>query len=112
MTTGLRTTMRALRRAVPAGAVATAAGLPLLCSVPARATSERLTDVDVYAYCQRWGDRVADGPSYNHYWAEIVSPQGRLGWVSAVYVGGGSNDGPVPGVPVETDTSPVHREYP
>ncbi|MFJ9817355.1 hypothetical protein ACIRU3_19175 [Streptomyces sp. NPDC101151] len=76
------------------------------------ATSERLTNVDVYAYCQRWGDRVTDGPYYNHYWVEIVSPQGWLGWVSAVYVSGGSNDGPVPGVSVETDSSPVYCEYP
>ncbi|MFE9449932.1 hypothetical protein [Streptomyces sp. NPDC006739] len=76
------------------------------------ATTERLSNVDVYAYCQRWGDRVSDGSYYNHYWVEIVSPQGWLGWVSAVYVSGGSNDGPVPGVPVETNTSPVYCEYP
>jgi hypothetical protein len=76
------------------------------------ATSERLTNVTVQAYCQRWGDRVADGPYYNHYWVEIISPQGWLGWVSAVYVSGGSNDGPVPGVPVETSSSPVYCEYP
>ncbi|MFF8401596.1 hypothetical protein ACF1AB_05170 [Streptomyces sp. NPDC014846] len=76
------------------------------------ASSERLTNVSVYAYCQRWGDRVTDGPYYNHYWVEIVTPQGWLGWVSAVYVSGGSNDGPVPGVPTETDSSPVHCEYP
>ncbi|MDX3453161.1 hypothetical protein PV396_14575 [Streptomyces sp. ME02-8801-2C] len=62
--------------------------------------------------CQKWGDRVSDGSYYNHYWVEIVTPQGWLGWVSAVYVSGGSNDGPVPGVPVETASSPVYCEYP
>lgn len=77
------------------------------------ATTERLTNVTVQAFCQRWGDRVTDGPYYNHYWLEIITPQQRfLGWVSAVYVSGGANDGPVPGIPVETSTSPVHCEYP
>ncbi|MEW2304685.1 hypothetical protein AB0958_32800 [Streptomyces sp. NPDC006655] len=75
------------------------------------ATSELLTNVNVQAYCQRWGDNVSDGAYHNHYWVEIVSPQGWLGWVSAVYVSGGSNDGPVPGVPVETNGSPVYCEY-
>lgn len=76
------------------------------------ASQERLSNVTVQAYCQRWGDRVTDGPYYNHYWVEIITPQGWLGWVSAVYVSGGSNDGPVPGVRVETDSSPVYCEYP
>ncbi|MBN0048409.1 hypothetical protein JS756_30765 [Streptomyces actuosus] len=76
------------------------------------ASQEGLTNVTVQAFCQRWGDRVADGPYYNHYWVEIITPQGWLGWVSAVYVSGGSNDGPVPGVRVETDSGPVYCEYP
>ncbi|MYR58093.1 hypothetical protein GTY54_18270 [Streptomyces sp. SID625] len=76
------------------------------------ATQERLTNVTVQAFCQRWGDRVSDGSYYNHYWVEIVTPGGWLGWVSAVYVSGGSNDGPVPNVPVETNTSAVYCEYP
>ncbi|MFH8224376.1 hypothetical protein ACH4C2_35200 [Streptomyces sp. NPDC018057] len=76
------------------------------------ATQERLTNVTVQAYCQRWGDRVSDGSYYNHYWVEIITPGGWLGWVSAVYVSGGSNDGPVPNVPVETNTGPVYCEYP
>ncbi|WP_158679302.1 MULTISPECIES: hypothetical protein [unclassified Streptomyces] len=76
------------------------------------ATQERLTNVTVQAFCQRWNERVSDGPYYNHYWVEIITPGHRLGWVSAVYVSGGSNDGPVPNVPVETDTSSVYCEYP
>ncbi|MET9147753.1 hypothetical protein [Streptomyces sp. NPDC004042] len=76
------------------------------------ATQERLTNVTVQAFCQRWADRVSDGSYYNHYWVEIVTPGGWLGWVSAVYVSGGSNDGPVPNVPVETNTGPVYCEYP
>ncbi|MFE9370552.1 hypothetical protein ACFYM2_12370 [Streptomyces sp. NPDC006711] len=76
------------------------------------ASQERLTNVNVQAFCQRWDGRVADGPYYNHYWVEIVTPGGWLGWVSAVYVSGGSNDGPVPGVPVETNSGPVYCEYP
>ncbi|MFE6867299.1 hypothetical protein ACFVFS_12110 [Kitasatospora sp. NPDC057692] len=78
----------------------------------APATQELLTNVSVRAFCQRWGGNVSDGPYYNHYWVEIVTPNGWLGWVSAVYVSGGSNDGPVPGVPVETASSPVYCEYP
>ncbi|MFE7466326.1 hypothetical protein ACFU6R_19765 [Streptomyces sp. NPDC057499] len=76
------------------------------------ASQELLTNVTVQAFCQRWNDRVADGPYYNHYWVEIITPQHWLGWVSAVYVSGGSNDGPVPGPRIETDTSPVYCEYP
>ncbi|MFG2310830.1 hypothetical protein ACGFS9_19460 [Streptomyces sp. NPDC048566] len=76
------------------------------------ATQERLTNVTVQAFCQRWGDRVSDGAYYNHYWVEIITPQHWLGWVSAVYVSGGSNDGPVPGVRVESDSGPVYCEYP
>jgi hypothetical protein len=76
------------------------------------ASQERLTNVTVQAFCQRWGDRVTDGSYYNHYWVEIITPQGWLGWVNAVYVSGGSNDGPVPGVLVETNSSPVYCEYP
>ncbi|MER6334464.1 hypothetical protein ABT298_35265 [Streptomyces sp. NPDC001034] len=75
------------------------------------ATTEQVTNATVQAFCQRWGGYVSDGPYYNHYWVEIITPQHHLGWVSAVYVSGGSNDGPVPGVPVETDDSPVYCEY-
>jgi hypothetical protein len=77
------------------------------------ASTELLSQVTVNAFCQQWGDRVADGSYYNHYWVEIVTPQGWLGWVSAVYVSGGANDGAVPGVPVQnTSGSPVVCEYP
>ncbi|MFJ2812762.1 hypothetical protein ACIQOU_27955 [Streptomyces sp. NPDC091279] len=76
------------------------------------ATSERLTNVTVQAFCQRWEEKVTDGSYYNHYWVEIITPGGWLGWVSAVYVSGGSNDGPIPNVPVETNSGPVYCEYP
>ncbi|MFJ9817354.1 hypothetical protein ACIRU3_19170 [Streptomyces sp. NPDC101151] len=131
MRTDLSTTMRALRRAVPAGAVATAAALPLLCAGPAQAAA---TDASVYvwatgvnvracpqvsaecppisgaqigrrwvtAFCQRTGGEVTDGPYRNNWWVQ-VNAGGPIGWISAVYVRGGDNDEPVPGVPTDGD---------
>ncbi|WP_051836160.1 hypothetical protein [Streptomyces sp. NRRL WC-3742] len=75
------------------------------------ATQEQVSNTNVQAFCQRWGGAVTDGPYYNHYWVEIITPQHTLGWISAVYVSGGSNDGPIPGVPIETDFHPVVCEY-
>lgn len=127
MTTSRSTTTRSLRRALPAGAVAAAAALPLLCSAPAGAAAD---DTSVYvwatgvnvrvcpevsaacppisgaqigkrwvtAFCQRTGSEVADGPYRNNWWVQ-VDAGGPIGWVSAVYVRGGNNDEPIPGLP-------------
>ncbi|MFJ2610503.1 hypothetical protein ACIQOU_27960 [Streptomyces sp. NPDC091279] len=129
MTNGLRKTMRALRRAVPAGAVATAAALPLLIPTPAQATT---ADTQVYvwatgvnvrpcpeisadcppyahsqigkrwvtAFCQRTGTQVVDGPYRNNWWVQ-VNAGGPIGWINAVYIRSGSNDQPIPGVSTE-----------
>ncbi|MFE9449931.1 hypothetical protein [Streptomyces sp. NPDC006739] len=131
MTSDLRTTTRALRRAVPAGVVATAVALPLLCSGSARASA---TDTSVYvwatgvnvrdcpqvsadcppisgaqigrrwvtAFCQRTGSEVTDGPYRNDWWVQ-VNAGGPIGWISAVYVRGGDNDQPVPALPTDGD---------
>ncbi|MFF3334066.1 hypothetical protein ACFYWX_31695 [Streptomyces sp. NPDC002888] len=67
------------------------------------ATTERLTRVRVQAYCQMDGGaqgRVTDGPYTNTYWVQIITPGRTLGWISAVFVSGGSNNSPVPGAPV------------
>ena len=130
MTTSLRTTMRALRRAVPAGAVAAAAALPLLCSAPAQAATAEssvyvwATNVNVRvcpetssacppisgaqigrrwvtAFCQTTGSEVVDGPYRNNWWVQ-VNAGGPIGWISAVYVRGGNNDEPIPSVPLES----------
>ncbi|WP_328738324.1 hypothetical protein OHA91_01140 [Streptomyces erythrochromogenes] len=67
------------------------------------ATTERLTNVRVQAYCQMDGGaagRVTDGAYTNTYWVQIITPGRTLGWISAVYASGGSNNSPVPGAPV------------
>ncbi|MGW1541922.1 hypothetical protein ACWCPM_17110 [Streptomyces sp. NPDC002309] len=51
----------------------------------------------VTAYCQSTGDTVKDGPYENNYWVQ-VDAGGPRGWISAVYVRGGSNYAPIPGV--------------
>ncbi|MFF8401597.1 hypothetical protein ACF1AB_05165 [Streptomyces sp. NPDC014846] len=131
MTTSLRTTRRALRGTVSAGAVAVAAVVPLLCAAPAQATAD---DTSVYvwatgvnvracpqvssacppishaqigkrwvtAFCQRTGSEVTDGPYRNDWWVQ-VDAGGPIGWISAVYVRGGANDEPVPGLPTDSD---------
>ncbi|MFG2310824.1 hypothetical protein ACGFS9_19430 [Streptomyces sp. NPDC048566] len=63
-----------------------------------RPTGVRLGREYVAAYCQALGDRVVDGPYRNVYWVEVAA-HGRVGWISAVYVRGGADDQPVPGVP-------------
>lgn len=68
------------------------------------ATTERLTRVRVQAYCQMDGGadgRVTDGPYTNTYWVQVITPGRTLGWISAVFVSGGSNNAPVPGAPVD-----------
>ncbi|MFG3659769.1 hypothetical protein [Streptomyces sp. NPDC047706] len=79
------------------------------------ATTERLTRVRVKAYCQvdaGEAGRVTDGPYTNTYWVQIITPGRTLGWISAVYAGGGSNNGPVPGAPVDSPSDPtIDCEY-
>ncbi|MER5216674.1 hypothetical protein ABT063_40625 [Streptomyces sp. NPDC002838] len=79
------------------------------------ATTERLTRVRVQAYCQLDAGergRVTDGPYTNTYWVQIITPRRTLGWISAVYVSGGSNNSPVPGAPVDSPTDPdIDCEY-
>ncbi|WP_432027798.1 hypothetical protein [Streptomyces sp. 1222.5] len=99
MTTSLRTTGRALRGTLSAGAVAAAAVVPLLCAAPAQAAT---SDTSVYvwatgvnvracpqvssacppishaqigkrwvtAFCQRTGSEVTDGPYRNNWWVQ------------------------------------------
>ncbi|MYR58092.1 hypothetical protein GTY54_18265 [Streptomyces sp. SID625] len=127
----LRTAARSLRHPVPAGAVATAAALPLLLPTPAQATT---SDAQLYvwatgvnvrecagvsagcppikyaqigkrwvtAYCQRQSSEVVDGPYRNNWWVQ-VNAGGPIGWISAVYVRGGDNDQPVPGLSTDSD---------
>ncbi len=131
MTSTLRAAARSLRRAIPVGAVATAAALPLLLPTPAQATTSETqvyvwaTGVNVRAcpetsaacppiagaqigkrkvtaYCQRQGSQVVDGPYRNNWWVQ-VNAGGPIGWISAVYVSTGENDQPVPGVPDGAD---------
>ena len=129
MTSTLRTAARSLRRAIPVGAVATAAALPLLLPTPAQATTSETqlyvwaTGVGTYgrarracppiagaqigkrwvtAYCQSQGSQVVDGPYRNNWWVQ-VNAGGPIGWISAVYVSTGENDQPVPGVPDGAD---------
>ncbi|WP_432139503.1 MULTISPECIES: hypothetical protein [unclassified Streptomyces] len=79
------------------------------------ATTERLTRVRVKAYCQ-WDagerGRVTDGRYTNTYWVQIITPGRTLGWISAVYASGGSNNHPVPGAPVDSPSDPtIDCEY-
>lgn len=55
-----------------------------------------------YFYCQRnLGRRETDGPWTNVWWARTDDDSGNTGvWVSDVYIKGGDNDGPVPGLPL------------
>ncbi|WP_051836161.1 hypothetical protein [Streptomyces sp. NRRL WC-3742] len=63
-----------------------------------RPTGVRLGREYVSAYCQALGDRVVDGTYANAYWVEVAA-HGQVGWISAVYVRGGDNDRPAPGIP-------------
>ncbi|MFF3735887.1 hypothetical protein [Streptomyces sp. NPDC002566] len=79
------------------------------------ATDEVLTRVRVQAYCQVGNGaagRVTDGPYTNTYWVQVITPGRTLGWISAVYVSGGSNNSPVPGAPVDGPSDPtIDCEY-
>ena len=58
----------------------------------------RLSRQWVRYYCQLQGGTVTDGRYQNNWWVEVIA--GRyVGWVNAVYVRGGGNNQPVPGVP-------------
>ena len=49
------------------------------------------------AFCQRQSTEVVDGHYRNNWWVQ-VNAGGPIGWISAVYVRGGDNDQPVPGL--------------
>ncbi|MGW7195683.1 hypothetical protein [Streptomyces chryseus] len=57
----------------------------------------KVSRMNVTAYCQNTGDTVRDGQYVNNYWVQ-VDAGGPRGWISAVYVSGGDNWGPIPGV--------------
>ncbi|MEV8589249.1 hypothetical protein AB0424_20180 [Streptomyces sp. NPDC051180] len=52
--------------------------------------------------CQRQGAAHTYGAYHNDWWARVVLREatGEGGWVNAVYLSGGDNDRPVPGLPV------------
>lgn len=53
-----------------------------------------------YFYCQALGSEVVDGPYRNDWWAKTDDDSGNKGvWVNVVYLSGGDNDQPVPGLP-------------
>ncbi|MFJ4468063.1 hypothetical protein ACIP2X_11395 [Streptomyces sp. NPDC089424] len=113
-----------LRRTAAAAAVACGAGVSLIAAAPApqaAATTTvyvwgtdvnmrscasfdcppysgiKVSRMNVTAYCQSTGDTVKDGPYENNYWV-AVDAGGPRGWISAVYVRGGGNYEPIPGV--------------
>ncbi|MFE9622841.1 hypothetical protein ACIHAR_01105 [Streptomyces sp. NPDC052016] len=113
-----------LRRTAFAAAAACGAGLSLVAAAPSpqaadttrvyvwasdvnmRACSSfscppysgiKVSRMNVTAYCQSTGDTVRDGQYVNNYWVQ-VDAGGPRGWISAVYVSGGVNWGPIPGV--------------
>ncbi|GAA1816020.1 hypothetical protein GCM10009682_41130 [Luedemannella flava] len=50
--------------------------------------------------CQRtFGVTFQTGNAVNNYWAYTLSDTGRWGWINAIYISGGDNYGPVPGLP-------------
>lgn len=52
--------------------------------------------------CQRQGDPVTYGKYHNDWWAQLYTPgeTGAQRWVNAVYIAGGGNDEPLPGLVV------------
>ncbi|MGH3415068.1 MAG: serine/threonine-protein kinase [Actinocrinis sp.] len=50
-------------------------------------------------YCQSSGAEYSNNAFRNHWWAWTRSDQGDWGWVNAVYLAGGDNDSPEPGLP-------------
>lgn len=59
--------------------------------------SVKVSRMNVTAFCQQRGDVVRDGAYVNDWWL-LVDAGGPKGWISAVYVRGGSNWGEIPGV--------------
>ncbi|WP_149180012.1 peptidase M23 [Streptomyces sp. TRM49041] len=57
----------------------------------------KVSTMNVTAFCQNQGDTVRDGAYVNDWWL-LVDAGGPKGWISAVYVRGGSNMSPIPGV--------------
>ncbi|MFE0250271.1 hypothetical protein [Streptomyces sp. NPDC059010] len=53
-----------------------------------------------YFYCQIWGHDFRYGSYYNHYWARTDDDSGnKRVWLPVVWISGGVNDGPIPGLP-------------
>ncbi|MFD4740397.1 toll/interleukin-1 receptor domain-containing protein [Streptomyces virginiae] len=52
--------------------------------------------------CQRQGSAHTYGRYHNNWWARVVLREANMGggWVNAVYLSGGDNDKPVPGLPI------------
>ncbi|MGH7883244.1 MAG: SH3 domain-containing protein, partial [Candidatus Dormibacteraceae bacterium] len=50
--------------------------------------------------CESDGDEVTYGPYRNHWWAFVESNLGDIhnGYMPAIFIKGGSNDNPLPGV--------------
>ncbi|CAL9315958.1 MULTISPECIES: peptidase M23 [unclassified Streptomyces] len=113
-----------LRRMAVAGAAAAGAAATLVTAAPAQAAANattvyvwatdvnmrscnsfscptygsiKVSRMNVTAFCQNRGDVVRDGAYVNDWWL-LVDAGGPKGWISAVYVRGGSNWGPIPGV--------------
>ncbi len=57
----------------------------------------KISKMYVTAYCQNEGDVVTDGSYRNNWWVQVEAG-GPRGWISAVYVRGGNNMAPIPGV--------------
>ncbi|MEW1550653.1 hypothetical protein [Streptomyces tsukubensis] len=57
----------------------------------------RITRMTVNAHCQERGDTVRDGPYVNDWWLKVEAG-GPVGWISGVFVRGGNNWEPIPGV--------------
>jgi hypothetical protein len=55
----------------------------------------------VHVDCQTPGDEVVDGSYRNNWWVFAESHVGNFynGYISAVFIAGGSNDAPLPGIP-------------
>ncbi|MEU9134083.1 hypothetical protein AB0D08_39460 [Kitasatospora sp. NPDC048540] len=55
---------------------------------------------DNYFYCQARGTEMSDGQYHNFWYAKTDDDSGNKGvWVNVIYLSGGGNDEPVPGLP-------------
>ena len=53
-----------------------------------------------YFYCQAVGSEMSDGAYHNKWYAKTDDDSGNRGvWVNVIYLSGGGNDEPVPGLP-------------